>query len=348
MKNSPPSETTNSLILQNSTSEKIDNLPLEYFLSRPSNDLIILCYHLVTDEVPIHLKHLYHPRSKKDFKNDLTFFLKYYKPISASDLIASIKNDKKLPKKSFLLSFDDGMVQEEETMNFLKETEIPAIFFLNSNFIDNQHLFYRFKASILIEQFHQLEERQQLIVLEEMSNFYEHRINDFKNYLLGISYKGRAKLEFIASLLNVNFQDYLTSEKPFYSTAQIRQLLAMGFEIGAHSIDHPRFSEISLQEQIAQIETSLAFLYQKFDVQIKTFAFPFSDLSIKKELFGYLNQQSICDLTFGTGGMRVSLEKGNFQRISMERQRTAEENILLEYRNSLIRKENGQNTIVRE
>ncbi len=127
-------------------------IPLPVFSSLAGDGHIFPFYHVVSDADLAHVRHLFSYRNTSEFKEDLDFFLRHYKPLGLSDLLVSLKNDGTLPKKSFLLSFDDGFREIYDTVApILREKGVPATFFLNSAFLDNKHLFYRHKASVLVD-----------------------------------------------------------------------------------------------------------------------------------------------------------------------------------------------------
>ena len=56
-------------------------------------------------------------------------------------------------RKQMVLSFDDGLVECHQVIAPLLMTKgVPATFFLNNHFIDNRDLFFRYKASLIIDQ----------------------------------------------------------------------------------------------------------------------------------------------------------------------------------------------------
>ena len=109
-------------------------------------------YHAVADNVPIHLKPLYNVRSSKQFEEDLDTLLKIYKPISLSEFYKNLKGEVKIPKYAFHISFDDGLREfGDVAWPILKRKGIPASLFVNPSFVDNNALFFRFKAAVLLD-----------------------------------------------------------------------------------------------------------------------------------------------------------------------------------------------------
>jgi len=78
--------------------------------------------------------------------------------------------------------------------------------------------------------------------------------------------------------------------------------MQMGFHFGAHSIDHPKYSTITLKEQLRQTEESMQFVQEKFQPGYKVFAFPFNDLSVSRQFYNKIFDRNILDMSFGTAG----------------------------------------------
>ena len=59
---------------------------MDALIKKTGHNIILPFYHIVTDETPIHIKHLYKSRNIKDFKADLDFLLEHYESISLKEL----------------------------------------------------------------------------------------------------------------------------------------------------------------------------------------------------------------------------------------------------------------------
>lgn len=128
-------------------------------------NVIFPFYHSVSDSYLAHIHHLYHPKTTKQFISDLDFLLKHYCPMDINEVISFRDSSKKRSKPGFFLSFDDGLKEFYEIIApVLLKKGIPAACFLNSGFVDNKDLFYRYKASLLCEYF--LNEKKIMIILK--------------------------------------------------------------------------------------------------------------------------------------------------------------------------------------
>ncbi len=237
--------------------------PTKFLIKLSGKKVIYPFYHIISNNPPVHIKHLYPVRSIKQFEKDLDFLQKYF---TASDFPPENK------KTAFVLSFDDGLSEVYEIIApILQKRNISAIFFINSAFVDNEDMFVNYVESIKKEN------------------------------------------------PNIDYKEYLKSYKPYLTKEQIKELKEQGFTIGAHSINHPLFSEINEEEQIKQIKDNFTFLQYIVTINQKYFAFPFSDNGVKDTFFKTVYENKIADYTFGTAGIKDDIFERNIQRIPIEK-----------------------------
>jgi peptidoglycan/xylan/chitin deacetylase (PgdA/CDA1 family) len=291
---------------------------------------ILPFYHAVADIAPVHLKHLYNVRSIKQFNNDINFLLKYYTPVSIEEVYLKLKENRKLPKNSFLLTFDDGL-REFYTNVFpvLKEKNIPSVLFVNSVFVDNKEMFFRFKASILIEFLQNNKEHKAVKEAEKVFNNIMTSIPDLETFTAKVQYPHRKVLDNLADFFNINFNEYLQTHKPYLSTIELKELQNNGVFIGAHSVDHPLFYLLNNNDRLQQTADSVNFIKNNFSQNISAFSFPFTDYGLNIDFFNRIYSTGLVDITFGTAGIKKDAAKFNLQRIPVEDYKTDMKQILL-------------------
>ena len=295
---------------------------LDKLIEQSNHHVILPFYHAVRDENPIHIKNLYEPRSVAAFEKDLDFLLAHYESISLEGLMATNRGEKELKGNYFHLTFDDGLRAFYDVVApILKQKNIHATVFLNSDFIDNKQLFFRFKASILFE-----------------------KLKD--DTLLNFSYKDDDKLDEIALKHGIDFDVYLKEQQPYLTTKQINELIDEGFTFGAHSKNHPLYKELGLEEQIIQTEESVAMVKSKFDLSYQVFSFPFTDDQVTMAFFDGLKNK--IDLTFGCAGLKEDTAQNHFQRIAMETNKTGKQIIKGEYLYYLMKAKFDKHKIFRQ
>lgn len=291
-------------------------LPFSFLLRTARQRLFSPFYHLVTDQAAPHVQHLYPFRTVAQFRADLDFLLAHFRPIGLIDLL----ENRPIEQPSFFLSFDDGLREIYDVVApMLKERGIPATIFLNSQFIDNQDLFFRYKASLLIDCLknkkyskHTLQAAQSLFYKKMKLDLLQ---QDYKN-LLQVRYHDRKILDDLALVLNYDFQTFLDTYQPYLNTTQIKELIADGFSFGAHSIDHPEYRFISYDEQIQQTKTSLQVIQEKFSLDYAAFSFPFTDFCVSNAFFE--ESRTFLELSFGCAGLKKDPAERHLQRFGME------------------------------
>ncbi len=329
-------------------------IPLRTLNKITQHHTIFPLYHAVHNNPAPHLKHVLNIRSEQQFKTDLDFLLKYYKPIDLKTIIDKIKKDIPFREPEFLLSFDDGLNEIYEIIApILKQKGIPAIIFINPAFVDNKDLFYRFKASVLADRvcsgIIESDQAEKICNLFIQNEFREP--NNLYFAILSIKYHNKELLDQIADILNIDFQSYLQKHKPYLTMSQLYGLQKQGFSIGAHSMDHPDFNKMDIKEQIRQTNDSVSFIQNHFDEQHASFSMPFTDFGLTKQYFKtiYSNIQNPIECSFGCAGLKNDTFKQHIQRLPVENTKLPLKNyVYQQYMYYLLKAPFGKNTIKRK
>lgn len=294
-------------------------VPLDIWHKMVEIELLLPYYHVVSDEELAHFSWIYKFRSISQFKADLEFFLRFYNPVSFQDIIDHLDGRRRLPKRCFFLTFDDGFREVHDVVApLLYSKGIPAALFLTTSVIDNRDLICPQKKSLLIRE---LALRKDNPASREVS---DHLLNarveglDLPSRILKITYRQRQLLDGIAPLLGCDFAEYATFAKPYLTSEQIKSLMKKGFTIGAHSVDHPFYSEVSLSEQLIQTQQSMHWLSDRYQYECQSFAFPYNDLGVLADFFKAAFGAGRLKISFGTDGMRQHFFARNLERFSME------------------------------
>ena len=286
----------------------------------PGN-LVAPCYHVVAERPLPHIRQLYPFRDPVEFKRELDWLLARFQPVSLEDIVASQTKGTALPVKSLFLSFDDGFREMAEIVApICKREGVPATFFLITDFLDNRKLGFRHKASLLLETLSALPPEKAQAILWETARLqsieYRESVCEF---VLGVGYTHSSLLDEAARLAGLDFQDYLRRESPYLSSKQVRGLLEDGFSIGAHSLDHPRYSEISIEQQIMQTSGSVEYLVRNFGMKHRAFAFPFVSDGVSEDFYRRVFSEHICDVVFCIGATPSTENWPIVERFGVER-----------------------------
>lgn len=291
-----------------------------------SQKIILPFYHTVSYEVLSHVGSHYKVITPNQFNADLEFLCKHFVPISINELYSIVLEKKKVKKPVFHLSFDDGLKEIYTIIApILKEKGIPASFFVNTAFIDNKSMFYRYKVNLLIET---LKNNNCLEIRSFNDDNAITNNKQFFEYLLRCNYYDIKLIDDWGQRLNVDFDHFLNKNKPYLNSGEVKELLKMGFCIGSHSIDHPKFSTLSLDEQKRQIKQSFKFLKDNFGIADNYFSFPFTDYKVSNELINWMHNDAGCRLSFGTAGLKHEINYRHLQRIPMDNEKLDAKHIL--------------------
>lgn len=288
-------------------------------------------YHVVSKQ-PLPYILNYPVLNEKQFLKELDFYLKYFHPVSLEELIKSPNPD------SFHLSFDDGLKECAEIVApILLKKGVPATFFVNSGFIDNKELFHRYKASLIATEMRAHPD------LEVENYLHENKV-PLKD-ILQIAFSKRAVLDHAAELLEIDFQSFLETNQPYMTTTQVKDLHKKGFTIGGHSHKHPEFWKIPAKKQFKQIKKSMEWVNENVNPKIKAFAFPYTDDGVSGKLIKKIHDKGICDITFGTAGIKYDEIPNHFQRYPAEQKGDFELNVKAEFLYFKLRKAIGKATV---
>ena len=281
-------------------------------------------YHTVSNHPLPHVDQVYRVRSLARFTRDLDFLTRHFKPVGLDELGAFRNGERKPSKPCMFLTFDDGLsgIYDIVAPELLKRG-IPAAFFINTNFIDNQDLFFRYKASLILDRLEH--NKYPRAVLENFQRRF-HLVRagkvNVRELVLGVTYPRRAELDEMAKLVDLDFTAFLKVKKPYLTSIQISELAHSGFYIGAHSKDHPLFTDLAMDEQLSQYQESLKLVQREFGLTYGLFSFPFQDNGVSASFFEALSAEGMppLDATFGTAGLKEDPVDFHFQRVPMERE----------------------------
>jgi peptidoglycan/xylan/chitin deacetylase (PgdA/CDA1 family) len=299
-----------------------------YFRRTTQLNPLVIYYHVVSDRKVAHIDGLYSFRSVKEFEDDLEVLLRFFRPLSLEDFLAHRNGKSPLPPKSVLLTFDDGL---SECYNIiapiLNSKGIPGVFFLCSAFVDNQEMGYDHKKTLLINIIR--EKGLTAVQDRELKSLFENLgilESESLAALASVNYQTKRILDEVAGRLDIDFIEYLKAAKPYVTSAQVAEMLRMGHAIGAHSIDHPRYTDVPLSEQLRQTRESLKFLSERYRMPYRVFSFPSSDAGVSKDFYEKISRDvQIC---FGNRGFLDDCAPGSVQRTSMEKTSMGVEGIL--------------------
>jgi len=180
-------------------------------------------------------------------------------------------------RKSILITFDDGFENNYTTAYpLLKKYQIPFIIFISTGYINGNLIWTDelLKLSLTVKDFFKIAKEWFAYNNIEMD--------------LSVTYNSlRIRMKTISNQLRLKFLNEVRSEKQQLLSSeynelftpltwvQLREMVDSGLcEIGAHTENHPILSQLSYEEQYAEISESKNKLEETLDREITLFAYP--------------------------------------------------------------------------
>ncbi len=327
------------------------SVSLSYLIQQTQKKILLPFYHTISSKKLPHIDdQMYMVRNPQTFEQDLDFFCQHYQPISIQELHDIIQQEKPIDQPVFHLTFDDGLREiYDEVLPILQKRKIPATVFINTDFVDNQDLFYRYKVSLIVDTLNGWNESIYQIKKTENPLFIPfQRKKDLIDYLYLLSHKEMDYIDKACQVVGVNTKTYLKAQKPYLSLEQIKELMNHNITIGSHGTNHHWFKHLDLAAQQRQIVESFDFIKKKLSIHERYFSFPFSDEDVSWEFFDWFLIDFEGDLSFGISGLKEDTTRIHLHRIPMEKSLDSAEKIVkTEYLYYLLRKRFNKHQLVR-
>ena len=281
---------------------------MKRLISKTGQHLIVLLYHGINDGEAIpFIDPLYPSRSATAFEKDVQFFLRYFESVSLKQIH---EHGGVFERPSFHITFDDGLQSVYDlALPILQQYGVHASVYLNNDFIDNKGLFYRYKVALIIDKLD-----SDVTLKNKLGKF--NPPNAIYQWLRDMRYTDTPKIDAVAQEIGLDFEQFLEKEKPYLSTAQIKEMHGMGVAFGAHSFDH-QLVQNNKQSMSSEIDKSVRDILARFGGDLRAFAFPFTDAGIGDSDMQKLG--STLDISFGTAGLKLDSTRQHYQRIPMEK-----------------------------
>ncbi len=239
---------------------------LAYHRVRPQNDIWLLPYLVTTS----------------DFENQLRYLSRAYEFLSLDKLVEYIYEGKSFPKKAVAITFDDGY-KDNYTYAYpiLKKYHAPATVFLATGNIDNEDLFWWDKVTYVMK-------RTTLTALE-LDEIGTYSLRSAGERLRAASAIERSLeelpaqkrdflIERLVSISGVDIPPGLGKEV-ILSWDEVREMSHNGVGIGAHSVTHPRLTEVPLEQAKDEIMQSKKDIEDRLNQPVIAFSYPLGKIS---------------------------------------------------------------------
>jgi peptidoglycan/xylan/chitin deacetylase (PgdA/CDA1 family) len=273
--------------LRNLTAQAIRPVPLGVLGRIIPRSPIGLYYHLVTERQGPHTRHLYSAKTPREFAADLGFLRRNFSLFGYDDL-QSREPAGRGRRPGAVVTFDDGLRECYEVARpLLLERAVPAIFFVTTDFIDNERLFYKHKVSLCIEAYGRLSGVGQRAARKDVGEILGIPIpstSELVTRLYLVPPSAEAELDAICARFGIDPDSFLRAARPYLSTAQIQRLGADGFTIGAHGRSHRPLASMTPAEVEIDVVESCGRIGRLAGGRSVPYAFPFNGRGVSRSL----------------------------------------------------------------
>jgi len=308
------------------------------------SEVTVVMYHYVRD-----LKNSRYPNIKgldiEKFKKQIKFFKENYNFIRMEDLIEYYKspNEKRLPEKSILLTFDDGYKDHYTyVLPVLLENDIQGSFYIPTKCFQDKKVLDVNKIHFILESCIGEEEKVLSEIKEYLETNKDSRISlsyddYFQEYAVASRFD-KKEVIFIKRMLQVALpEDYrekiveqlfkkyvcsienkIISERAFWeelylTPEQIRAMEKLGMHIGFHSHNHVWLDSLKKEEQEFQIKSSINYFKEiGIDTKKMTISYPYGGYN--EETIELMKKYNI-PLGFTTEVEKIDLETSDYLRL---------------------------------
>jgi peptidoglycan/xylan/chitin deacetylase (PgdA/CDA1 family) len=253
------------------------------------------------------------------FRNELRWMKEQADPISEDDLISFVRKKTPLPKRSFLVTFDDGYRDNyERALPILEELKIPSIFFIPTQSINDRELGWWDQVYWILKNTKKPEFsfRNDTFKLTESVHDLAKILNS-KIKTLGAKETENFITE-LQDICEVQPPSYETSDAQLMSWEQIKSAQQRGVAIGSHTHTHRVLSRLDLASQKSEMQVSKKILETQLGKPVRSIAYPVGG-------HGHFTQETMnlaeecgydVGFSFRDGVNRIgSLNRFNIQRV---------------------------------
>lgn len=229
---------------------------LSYISSYFNNNLIVLAYHRVLETIPDN-NYPYDAElvsaNVEQFEYQMKYISTFYNPISEDKIAECLENNISIPKRSVLVTFDDGFDDNYYyAYPILKKYNIPATIFISTGYIGSETtLWFDWLASLVFSSTTNTIDIPQLKSKYIRGEYSENKeiMVDLIKKLRKVSNKSRLEiLSYLKEAYSKDMQHIDQFKSHPLSWNQVKEMSNQGINFGSHTVTHPILSRLEDDE----------------------------------------------------------------------------------------------------
>jgi len=251
----------------------------------------------------------------------IVFFKQHFDIISIDELVAlTNKKDKNIYGKYLVITFDDGYKDNfTEAFPLFLQYDIPACFFIATGLIGDKKLPWwdRIAYNYKINKFTSIKLKSWKTIVK-----YKGDDKDFVREILAAVKASQVPIEEQISEMEEVFPisgDLPTQE--FMSWGNLREMVANGMDVGAHSHNHEILANLTQKEIIFELTHSKMLIEENLNYKVIALSYPVGSQNSYDETVIKTLKDTGYDIAFNfQPGVNVNLEKNRYdlRRFSVE------------------------------
>ena len=198
--------------------------------------------------------------------------------IGEASLLDSIKNGRAFKRRTAMLTFDDGYLDNYElAYPILSDLNVPAIFFVSCNQVEGKVLAWWDQIAFMIK--HSQNDSISFGgitvaaggALPEAGDSVNKMLTIFKRIPTG---QVNESLKTLSELCDVPLPEDDDIKCQFMNWEQLREVSRGGITIGSHSMNHRILSQLSIEDQQWELEESKKILEETIGQTVNSLAYP--------------------------------------------------------------------------
>jgi len=247
-----------------------------------NNGLIIFLFHGVIN------KQKHKIRNYKQKHIEKKFFSKFIKkakkkgiPLSMDEIVDYCKTNDPFPPRSFAITFDDGYENNFSiAAPILNQYEIPATFYITTDFVDNNHMTWIDRIEYCLEN---TSKGRLTLPWNQKEYIFYNDLDKIKILDIIRKYAKRDRLINLDDLVNsvfyqCNIAEIKSNKDPLdlkMSWEKVKELNENEkFIIGGHGHTHKNLAFLSKNELNTEIETSIKLIEKNIGLKIIHYSYP--------------------------------------------------------------------------
>jgi peptidoglycan/xylan/chitin deacetylase (PgdA/CDA1 family) len=239
--------------------------------------LLVLCYHGVLAKSQ--QGRLYRNTVGADeFDQQMADLVRYFKPVTATEVLQSITGEGELPERAVLVTFDDGYRNNlEVAAPILERHGVPALFSVTTDYIGTDAILWPTEVELRV-----LHWPRATLPLPDGSVVdlptVEGRVPLSERVRRACkALPNGERREYMATLRGENLPSAVTQDGEllaFLDWDEVRELDRRGFAIASHTVTHPILSRVEAGELDAELAGSKARIEQELGQECPFFVYP--------------------------------------------------------------------------